>query len=122
VVIVIIMMAVDDDNLMMVVMITVLIVMMHDDDVAMVIAVAIMIIANVDGHAFLRNDHRLVARCRPGQRRRAQDRKCARDESQFLHLIFLFCPGVERGLLVGSASSNAKHRRIVPPAFAKNNF
>jgi hypothetical protein len=73
-------------NLMMMVTIMVLIMMMYDNDVTMMIPVAIMIIADADGHAFLGNDHRLVARCcRPGQCRRAQNRKRTRDKSQFLH-------------------------------------
>ena len=52
---------------------------MHNDDLAMMIPVVI-VIADVDGYTFLRHHHRLVARCRSGQRRRAQDCERARDK------------------------------------------
>jgi hypothetical protein len=50
---------------------------MHHDDLAMIPVV--IVIADVDGYAFLRHHHRLVAHCRSGQSRRAQERERARD-------------------------------------------
>jgi len=65
-----------DDHAVMI-----LVMVMNHDDLAMMIPVVIPVMAaDVDGYAFLRHHHRLVARCRSSQRRRAHDRERTRDK------------------------------------------
>jgi hypothetical protein len=89
VVVVIIVITVMEDHNLVVIIVTIT-VMNHDDFSMMVPIPVFVLVADVDGDAaFLRNHHRPVACCRPGQRRSAQDRKRARDKSKFVHVIFL---------------------------------
>ena len=61
----------------------IIVLMMNHDDLAMMVAIVIPImvaIADTDGDACVRDHHRLLARCRRCQRRRAHDREHARDK------------------------------------------
>jgi hypothetical protein len=84
VVIMVIIMMTDDHAVMIIVMV------MNHDHLAMMIPIVIPImVADADGYAFLRHHHRLVAGCRSRQRRRAHDCERARDQGNFVHVLFL---------------------------------
>jgi hypothetical protein len=79
----VIIMMTDDHTVMIFVMV------MNHDDLAMMIPIVIpVMVADVDGYAFLRHHHRLVAGCR-SRRGRAQDCERARDQEKFVHVLFL---------------------------------
>jgi hypothetical protein len=117
-ILIVVMMDLDDA-----VMVLVLLVMMHDDHVAMMIPVPIPIVvaADADGDApLLRKHHRSVVRCGRGQRRHAQNCERARDKNQLLHLIFLHCPGVKRGLCIWLREEQRQTAAACSSTFAKN--
>jgi hypothetical protein len=80
----VVIMMTDDHAVMIFVMV------MNHDDLPMMIPVVIpVMVADADGYAFLRHHHLLVAGCRSGQRRRAQDCERACDKGKFVHVLFL---------------------------------
>jgi hypothetical protein len=114
-ILIVVMMDLDDA-----VMVLVLVVMMtHHDHMAVMIPVVVS--ADADGDALpLREHHRPVARCGPGQRRHAQHCKRARDKNQLLHLIFLYCPGVKPGLCIWLRDEQCQTAAACSSPFAKN--
>jgi hypothetical protein len=117
-VVIVIVIAVMKDYNLVVMIITIM--MMNLDNFAMMVPVSVLVlVADVDGDAaFLRNHHRLVTCCGPGQRRSGQDRKRARDKGKFVHVVILHwvmslpCADVSR--LRGARRGKPGQRRLVP--------